>query len=342
MADIVETLASLVLCQEYRGDVVRQINRKATTLKTLRIVPGAGQNVAQVSEGDGAVAEQYSDGADAANFGQDAQSAAIWKWGLYRALIHISDFARQTAASSPTPGALRNLVGRNIANGTAKAASLINQAMYTGNGSGQAIAGFDQAYQLANTYGTIDRTQTQNAYWTSSVFDPGALTPLSFAQIRGDIGAIYDLSGEVPDLGFVSTGVYNTIASLFDANRRYVYEIQTGRGVVKLDAGYGALEIDGCFFVRDKDAPANSIYYVNSDHTSVEYLPLPPEIIAALQEMGVDLTLNDGYGPIPLGINWANLAKLGASERKQGLVTCALRVDRPNAGGVRRNVQIAS
>ncbi len=344
MADVPQTLALIVVAQEYRDDIVRNINRRATALKTLKIVPGAGQNVAQSAEGDGATAEAYVDGADvsASDFGSDSQTPAIWKWGLYRGLFHTTDFARRVAASSPTPAGIRNLIGRNLVNASAKLADTLNKAIYTGSGIGQLIAGLDEAYDDGNTYATINRATGGNEFWRSHVFDPGSLTTLSFAQIRKDLGTIYDDSGEVPDLAFVSTNVFNTIAALFDSNRRYVQEIVTARGDIKLDAGYGALEIDGCMFVRDKDAPANAIYYVNSNYTEIEYLPIEPAIMAALQEMDVDVALDDGYGPIPLGCQWEKLAKVGASQRYHGVVNCALKVARPNSGGVRLNVQVVS
>ncbi len=342
MGDTLQTAALIVVAQEYRGDIVRNTNRRATALRTLRIVPGAGQNVAQVAEGDGAIAENYSDGAAAANFGSDAQVSAIWKWGCYRALFHVSDLARRIAASSSTPAGLRNLFGRNMINGASKLASTLNAGLYTGAGTGTLLAGFDEAFADDNTYGTIDRTNSDNAHWRSNVFDPGSSTPLSFALIRSDMGKIYDACGEVPDLAYVSTDVFNTVASLFDSTRRYIQTIQTARGEITLDAGYGALEVDGCMFVRDKDAPANKIYYVNSQYTEIEYLPIDPAVMAALLEMGVELGLDDGYGQIPLGCQWQQIAKLGASERYQGVVNCALRVGRPNSGGVRKNVAIAA
>lgn len=340
MADVLQTAALITVAQDYRGDMVRNINRRATALKVLKLVPGAGQNVAQVAEGDGAIAEYYTDGATPTNFGSDSQSPAIWKWGLLRALFHTSDFAKRVAASSTSPEAGRNMVGRNMVNASAKLASYINGQIYVGTGTGNTIAGLDEAFDTGNTYGTIDRTDPANAFWLSNVFDPGTLTPLSFALIRKDLGTIYDASGETPDVGFVSTDVYNAIAGLFDGNRRYLQEIQTARGTITLDAGYQALEIDGCQFVRDKDAPANSIYYVNSTYTTFEYLPLEAAVMDILARMEIELSLDDGYGPIPLGCVWEKLAKTGPSQQYQGVVNGALKVARPNSGGVRRNVAV--
>ena len=42
MADVPTTLALVTLAQSFRGDVVRQINRKVQALKMVRIVAGEG------------------------------------------------------------------------------------------------------------------------------------------------------------------------------------------------------------------------------------------------------------------------------------------------------------
>jgi hypothetical protein len=170
------------------------------------------------------------------------------------------------------------------------------------------------------------------------VTDPGVATSLTLAQIRTDLATIYDLSGEFPDLAFCNSTVFNIVAGLFDATRRYVQTIETSKGTVVLDASYQALEVDGCMFLRDKDAAAASITYLNSRHVYIEYLPLEEGTMAALAELGVNMEADDGYGPIPLGMRCQKLAKNGDSERYQVLTNLQLIVERPNACGQRLNV----
>lgn len=342
MADVTQTLALIVLAQEFRGDIVRQINRRSITLRTLRIVQGGGKNLALVAQGDGAIAEEYNDGADAANFGSDEQDPAIWAWGLHRGLFHTSTLARDAASSAYQPEGLRDLIGRGIVDATMKVTDLINNKLYTGSGSGNRIAGFDVAIgDDTNTYASIDRTS--NAYWRPYVVDPGVSTPLTLAQIRKDLAAIYIASGERPDVAYCSPDVHNTVASLFDNNRRHIQNsVTTARGVIQLDAGYEVVLVNNCQFLEDKDAPANTIYYVNSNFVEVQYLPPDPRIVAELRGMGMELVANDGYGSIPLGMRIEKLAKTGASDKYQLLATCALAVRRPNSCGVRKNVAIVS
>lgn len=338
MADTVTTLSLITLAQEYRGDIVRQINRRTVLLKMLPIVPGAGLNVAFAPEADGQVAENYSDGADAVNFGGDVQASGILAWGLYRANVHLSDLASDAAGSSSTPMENRRLWAHNIINSTAKLATTLNAAMYTGAGTGTTIAGLDMALgSTTNTYAGINRSSGGNAYWQPNVIDPGSPTAPTLALIRSDIATIYTQCGENPDLAVCSPAVFNKVGGLFDATRRQIDVVQTARGAIRLDFGWQALEVDGTLFVKDKDATANQIYYLNTNHVKIEYLPpvgvpdSPPQQIEA----------DDGFGAVMLGMRYKKLATLGASERAQINTTLQLVVDRPNSCGIRKNVNPA-
>lgn len=341
MADTVTTLNLVTLAQAYRGDIVRQINRRTVLLKVLPIIAGAGLNVAFGPEGDGQIAENYADGADAANFGGDIQASAVLPWGLYRANIHVSNLAMDAAGSSSTPLGNQMLWGRNVVNGSAKLATTLNAALYSGAGTGTTIAGLNAAIGSAtNTYAGIDRSQAGNAYFRPIVVDPGSLTAPTLAQVRDDMRLIYEASGENPDIAVCAPSVFNKIGSLFDATRRQIDNIQTARGMVRLDFGWQALEVDGMVFLKDKDATANQIYYLNSNHVKLQYLP-PADQQAMLQTQTVMVEADDGFGAVPLGFKYEKLAKLGASERAEITSTLQLVVDRPNSCGIRKNVNPA-
>src|SRR5690349_822593 len=140
MADTLTTVALMILAQEYRRDIVDQMNRRSTTLKMLRIMEGSGKNVSWVPEEDGAIAENYAEGADAANFGGDRQDSAILSWGLYRSNIHVSNLALDVAASTPTPAGNRARWRRELMKGARKLASFLNQKIFSGAGTGTEIA----------------------------------------------------------------------------------------------------------------------------------------------------------------------------------------------------------
>lgn len=332
MTDTPQTLSLITLAQQYRGDIVRQINRRVVLLKVLRILRGEGKNVAWVAESSGQIAENYSEGADAANFGSDAQASATLSWGLYRAPIHVTKLAMDAARTSSTPVGNQALWGRNIVNSAGALAALVEDDAFNGAGTGTLIAGLDVAIgDDTNTYATIVRGSS--AYWKPYVVDPGSATAVTLAQLRTDIGTIYDNCGESPDLAIAPTAVFNKIAGLFDPNRRWT-TVNTARGQITLDAGYEGIQVDNCMFLKSKDATAGQIYYLNSNYVHFETLPdarVPNEILEAVP-------VDDGYGSLPLDMMFEPLAKNGPSSRGETLTTVQLVVTKPKACGVRKNV----
>lgn len=330
MADTIQTLTLITLAQQYRGDLVRQINRRTVFLKMVPIESGEGKNVAWAPEADGQLAETFADGADATSFGSDAQASAILPWGLYRSNFHVSQLTMDAASTTQTPAGNRALWARNMVNAGAKLASFINKDCYSGTA---AVVGLDSAIATdSNTYATIDRTVLGNAYFKPTVVDAALAAP-TFSSMRSDTALIYSACGENPDLAPVAPAMFNKIAGLFDNTRRQVDNVTTARGTIRLDFGFQALEMDGLMFVRDKDATAGTIYYVNTNHMKMQYLP--SALMSALPQDGMEA--DDGFGQVPLGMTYEMLAKLGASERAQVRSTIQLVVDRPNACGSRVN-----
>lgn len=342
MADTPTSLSLLTLAQTNRSDVVRQINRSVQFLKLVPIVQGQGKNVAWPVEKDGALVENYAEGADAVNFGSDVQAQAILTWALYRANPHVTQLAMDAAATSYDPIGNKQAWARALANHSAALAMQVNQECFSGPGTGTRITGLDEAIcKDNNTYATIDRTIGANAYWKPTVIDPGSPTAPSFALVRDDVRKIYEACGENPDLCFTAPIAFNTVGALFDSTRRNIEIANTARGGVKLDFGFQALELDGMLFIKERHATAVSttarFYYVNSSRVQLEVLPSATQRM--LMELGaLDMQADDGYGSVPLSLHYEMLAKTGASEKAEILSTSQLVVTRPNACGARLNV----
>jgi hypothetical protein len=332
MADTPQILNLITLAQEYRGDIVKQINRRVILAKLLPIIRGSGKNVAWAPQISGHIAENYSEGADAANFGSDSQLSATLSWGLYRAPIHVSKLAQDAARTSSTPAGNLGLWVKNMIDSASALAAKVEADAFSGAGTGTLLAGLDVAIaDDTNTYASLARGTY--ADWKPKVIDPGSLLSPTLALIRSDLGGIYDACGETPDLAVCPTAVFNKVAGLFDANRRWSI-VNTARGKINLDAGYEGIEVDGCMFVKSKDATANRIYYLNSNYVHFETLPdarVPNEILDSV-------TADDGFGSVPLDMVFEPLSKTGPSSKGESLVTVQLVVKRPNACGVRKNV----
>jgi len=338
-----QTASLLILAQNYAGDIIRQINRRAIALSLLAKKPGEGKNIAWAAQSSGAIAEAYIEGADAANFAADAQSSAIIPWSFYRSNFSVSGFAKAAARTSRTPEGNIELLARDIVDATASLSDKINKDIYVGL-SGQTpgqIVGFDEAIGLAaNTYATIDRSSGGNAFFRPYVVDPGSATALTFAQIRLDLASIMKTGGVKPNIAFVGPETLNAVASLFDPQKFYMYQtmkVPGAEGMVDLEGGVGAIRFDGCYFVEDKDATEGKIYYVNSDSVDVQYLPLDEPMMGGSDEM-MDTVAYDGFEEIPLGMRIEALARTGDADKAMIKVYPQLRVRRPNQCGVRKNV----
>lgn len=325
------------LAQVYRPKTIRTFNAHSVLLRMLEKRRGSGKNCAWTWEGDGAIGENYTDGQDVSNLGNDSKNAAVLSWGMYRSSFSITDLALSVAASSHSPQDLVQLVAREFENASRKLASSINDEGYDGLGTGTLICGLDVALDDANTYAGVNRSTGGLEGFRASVFDEGSPTPISIEMVREDLSAVYDACGEQPGLAFLKTDLWNAMANKFQNVRRFNQDvISVGGRQITLDASVGAIEVDGCVFVKDKDATANTIYYINPSYVRFEYLPFGPmdQMMAQSKSIGLD----DGFGAIPLGMMVKPLAAAGAAEKVTCEVQLQLVVEKPSACGRRVNV----
>lgn len=337
MAITLQTLSLIVLSQSYRGGIVNQANRQSVALKTLPFVRGEGQNVAFVPKGTGVTAEMYVEGAPVTTASSDAQVKALLPWASGRANFAVSGLAEACASTSSTPQGNLELWARNMIDGAAALASLLNVQIHTGNGNAPNLVGLATAIGTQNnTYAGIDRSA--NTYFNPNVFSGSAA--LTFALIRGDLSAIYVASGMRPDIAFVHPNVYQAIGALFDPQK--LYNIPTEKKIVtqggrevSFEGGPGAISFEGCYFVEDKDCPDGAIEYVNTRHARIEYLPADLSEVPGEQDEAVDMIADDGFGETPLGMRLEMLAKTGDSEQAMMKTYLQLVVDQPNSCGMR-------
>lgn len=349
----VTSLSMLLLAQQYRQDLVRQANRRAVTLSILRKSIGAGKNVPIPFELSGQTAAAYIEGADTGTPTPDSQVGGVLNWGLYEAPIGLTNLAADAAGSTTAgPDGNQDAWGRQLANGGAAAISVVNQALYVGTGSGGSseptIVGFETAVATSGTYGGLDRgTYT---LLQGNVTDPGAATDLTVAQIRADLAACYTRGGSRPDLGFCKPAVFNKIVGLLDPNRRLETEtVQAAGSPVVLAYKVSTVNIDGCTFVEDKDAgissdstTVGSITYVNSDYVEVDLLMpgLNRSAYQALAGKGL-LNASDGMTTLGMSLYYEPLAKTGSAFKARVALTAQLKCLRPNALGIRKNINLA-
>lgn len=336
MSDFDLSTITGALAQALRDRVVRTFNATSTALKVLPIERGAGKNCAWDIEGTGAIGENFSDGDDVSNYGVDVPHVAKLDWGLYRSNFKLTNLARSAARTSQSPRDLMQPMGRSLINSSRKLASTLNDEIFNGLGTGTLIAGLDVALDDSNTYAGLNRST--ETYARAKVIDPGVTTSPTMQLLRQDLFDIKDICGEMPDIAFVNSTGFLKIAAMFDASRRFDQDItiNTARGAVTLDASVGKVQIEGCTFIADKDATSGSIYYLNTNYVHVEYLPSADE--EELPEDMIRMGMEDGYGPLPLGMNVYPLARTGAARKVTAEVQVQLVVAKPTACGIRKHL----
>lgn len=333
MADTPQNLSAVTnaLAQAYADEVARQVNRTSVALSILRIVtsPSSAKNVAWDVESDGAIAENFTDGADVSNYGSDVLTPATLNWGLIRSNFRVTNLAAAAAMRAQSPAEVNDLIGRNVFNSVSKLGSTINGQIYTGTGSGGQFVGLDLAIDSAGIYAGIDRSSA--TYWQSTEVD-AAGAAITFGQIRSDLGLIYDASGFVPDIALCNTAMFNKVRALFDASVRFDRQVTTARGSYVLENSPEVIVIDGCQFVRDKDATANEIKYLNSMCVEIEVLP---------QVAGFASKVSSGdasFDNLMRGLYAYELGRTGSSRKMSIEAYLTLKCIRPNACGKRRNI----
>lgn len=329
--------ATLVLSQTFRPRIVRTFSALSVLLRLLPIERGAGKNISWGIETTGAIGENFSDGADVSSYGTDTPDDAVLSWGLYRSNFRVTNLTMAAAGSSAGPADYLAPMGRSLENALRKLAKTINGVLYSGAGTGTTIAGLATAIDNNNTYATIDRSSV--TAFRATEFDPGSATDPTFSQIRKDLYDIRDACGEMPDIALCSSSVFLKLAALFDNNRQWqqAVTIETARGQVVLDASVGKVQIEGCTFIADPDCTANKIYYLNSQYVRVIYLPAASESSVVTDDMTM-ASMQDQFGPMPLGVNIYPLARTGAARKVTCEVQLQLQVEKPSACGVRHNV----
>lgn len=330
MADTPMTLSVLTasLALSYPEELASLVNRRATACAVLPVVMGKNQTVAWVVDDSGAVAENHTDGADAANFGSDTPRTASLNYGLYRANFRITDLAEMAASVSSSPAALRSPFGHSMMRGAAALLKLINQGIHTGTGSGTTIAGFAIAVDSTGTYAGLDRGTVTN--WASYEVD-GLAAAISRAAIRTDLAGILSNYGERPDIAFCSPTVLNGIKATFDTQARYTKDVYSARGKVTLESSSDVVVVDGCQFIEDVDCAASTIVYLNSREVEIEVLP-------NVAGWGNPMTANDGFQQLMAGFYAYELGRTGDSRKASVAAKVQLKVRNPRACGKRTNV----
>jgi len=131
------------------------------------------------------------------------------------------------------------------------------------------------SYEMMGLKGIIDDgtyvdtlhniSRTSYPYWNCSVnstdSNGGTLRDLTLDLIQASLTSV-EINGGKTSLIISDHALRDAYASLVVADKRFV-------NTMKLDGGFSALEYNGMPWVADADCPANTIFFVDTDHLQI-------------------------------------------------------------------------
>lgn len=281
MAQVTLSAVTAALSQNFAPRLARNMNRHAFTASLLRKQEGAGKNVAWDAQFSGASAAVFADGADASTYDSDVDVPATLSWGLYRSSFNVSGFAQAAASSSQTPEDLLDLVMDKADGSAAKLLSVINGAIFSGDGTSNAILGLNTGLAATGTYAGIDRgTYTE---WAANVnANSGTARPLTKELMDTMEKTIAKASGVSPNCIITTYEVGLKYEGLFDSAAKYQgspTDLAVLAGVDQSTAVPEAMVRNllgfykGIPVFRDKDCTAGTMYFLNLNEVKLRFLP---------------------------------------------------------------------
>lgn len=279
---------SAALSLVYPRRIVSQINRKTVLPHLLNVRIGSGQGVHGTAKFTGAAnAAASAEGVQRSASDADQEIKVGWQlgWSQYDKTASVSDLAKNATAanfnpeSAGAPGG--DLLQAEVADMATRVMMGFATDIYAGDytvdpvTNGRKLAGVSLAVDSSSEFAGID--PSDHPEW-AAVENTAPLSHLSLQLIEDElITPVYDACSEQPDLLTAPSNIFAKIKQLFDDRVQAVREIQTARGVIKLQAGVQAIEIDGIPVVRDPQATANTLHALNTNYVWLEQL-LPPEL----------------------------------------------------------------
>lgn len=298
MADITKAAIASALSQRFMDRIASTINR---TVLLAQIAPvkndrGQGQNVQWDAKFGTAVGAAIADGANVSAFNNDDKVPAVLQYAVHHDAFKLTGLARAVAAAAGNPAELSDLWMDALGDSVQRQAKGISQQLYLGDGtaSPQKLHGLAPASGVAaigdtGVYATIDRAA--RTAWQSNVIDATAFdavnnptgrfgltvsgdsAPQGIKMMRASGRGIYEASAEPYDVIVCSPVLHEAYGLASHAERRWVDQVRTANGLVKLDAGYQVLEFDGRVMIQDNDCPADEMLFLNSQHMHIQQLP---------------------------------------------------------------------
>lgn len=318
----IDTLSNVAnaLSQRFASKLSRQFNRMSVVAAALPSEEGFGKNVAWDAEFSGATAGSYAEGADVAGgeLNVDVLVPATLSWGHYRSAFKVSETELDAASSSQgSADAILALLDERIMSAGSKLASVINSDLWVGtgtDGSGNPnIVGLHGgALETSGIYAGVNRATYVE--WKGNVLANGGVARALTVDLMDQMEAnIFSASGVRPNLIVCDPATFRKYKGLFESVRR----IEGTGPIDRYDTSTSELFYQGIPILRDKDATAGTMSFLNTKDVKKIYLPstkmAQSDVFKTMMKEGVGSNGDgeDNFTGLPFKI--APLAKNGDS-----------------------------
>lgn len=337
------------LSQLFAKKLARQYNRMAVlgqVIPTERDGQGNAKNIAWDVEMGGSVAGSYAEGADvdAGEISADTLVPATLSWGHYRGAFQCTETEFDAAArSAGSADAVRQLFTERVLSANTALAQALNTDLWAGTGvdlsSNPNIVGVHGgALETTGLYANVNRSSYP--LWRGNVLANGSIArPLTIDLMEQMDQNIYTASGERANVIVVSPGVFRKYKGLFESIRR----VEGSGPVPRYDTSVSTLFFQGDIpILRDKDAPAGTMTFLNTNRISKAFLPISTQstedVFKVLEEEGKGSNGDGEENPLDLPFRIVPLAKNGDSLKFMVKCVLQLKVTRPNSMGYIKDI----
>lgn len=182
-------------------------------------------------------------------------SAAEFEFRQYYASVMITGIEE---AKNSGPEQILSLLKSRLRQAELTIGNDLNSQLFSdGSGnSGKDFDGLQAAIEDGNTYGGIDRSDSNNSWWRAQEVDQGGV--LTLAKMRTAYNNVMNGSDKANIILTTQDG-YEAYEALLDSTLRH-------EGSELGDAGFDNLMFKSAPLTFDRDAPANEMYFLNMDY----------------------------------------------------------------------------
>ncbi len=346
----IETLSDIedALSQRFAPEISRQWNRTAVLASSVPTEANSnGKNVSWDAEMDGAVAYNAEEAQviTTSLASADPVVPAILPWSIYQSTFALTETEMDAAMQSMgSATAIENILKERILGAGAKVASLFNVDCWTGDGTAantnvNVVGVTGGAMASTGFYATINRS-TYPEWAGNTLANGGVARPLTTDLLAHGLQVIFERSNQRPTHAVCDTGTFRKYKGLFEAIRRVEGEGPMGH----YDTSTSNLFFEGLPILQDKDAPAGTFFWANSNYIKKVYLPSSSSSNADGANVGSsELSGSDGVGEVnPVAVPLRIVALGRTGDFVQFYVKSVLNVkfSRPNTCAVITDIAV--